>query len=375
MRSWKGWGMAGQEATSWNLRARVLGQEEAFAKLDRALAEARLAHSYLLLGARGTGKTRTAIAFAQRLLCPDESSPAFRRVARLAHPDLHLVFPMSKEDAADDERVGQIVEEYAKSSTGMLATSESATIGIDQVRALKERIAMARVEAPLRVIIWSDAGRLSEAAAQSALKMVEEPPPDTVHILCAEDAAQILPTLVSRCQRVRIRRLPADQIAAALERDGAKPAEARIVASLADGSLWRAAQMRSEDILGLREQALRLFATQGASPAAVAQRVESVGRGWNPTLAHRAVDLLLMWHHDLLWMRQQMPHDGVIHLDRLKQLQSDASIASVDEIRRRAQILEEMAEAVDQRVNPVLALQVALSRIARGAEAGEPVFF
>ncbi len=127
--------------------------------------------------------------------------------------------------------------------------------------------------------------------------------------------------------------------------------------------------------MGLRERALRLFASAGASPAAVAQRVESVGRGWNPTLANRAIGLLLMWHHDLLWMKQRLPHDGVVHLDQLSQLEREAASISVGEIRRRLQILEEMNESVEQRVNPVLALQVALSRIANGSEAGEPVYF
>jgi DNA polymerase III subunit delta' len=364
-----------QQPATLNLRERVYGQDETFAKLDRALESGRLAHAYLFLGPRGTGKTRTALAFAQTLLSPGPDSPGYRRVARLAHPDLHLVFPMSKEDASDETKVGQIVAEYANSPYAMLATTETATIGIDQVRALKGSIAMARVEAPLRVIVWSDAGRLSEPAAQSTLKLVEEPPPDTVHILCAEDAAQILPTLVSRCQRIQIRLLPATVIASLLERDGAKPAEARILASLADGSLWRAAQMRREDMLGLRERSLRLFASAGASPSAVAQRVESVGRGWNPTLAQRAIGLLLMWYHDLLWMKHRLPHDGVVHLDRLSQLEAEAASISVEEIRRRAQILEEMAESVEQRVNPVLALQVALSRVASGSEAGDPVYF
>lgn len=367
--------MVEQQPVSWDLRTRVHGQEGTFAKLDRALESGRLAHAYLFLGARGIGKTRTAIAFAQRLLAPDPESPGFRRAARLTHPDLHLLFPMSKEEATDEARISEILEEYAKSRFGMLATSETATIGIDQVRALKGRIAMARVEAPRRVIIWSDAGRLSEPAAQSALKLVEEPPPDTVHILCAEEAVQILPTLVSRCQRMQIRKLSVSAIAAILEEEGAKPAEARILASLADGSLWRAAQMRSEDVLGLREKALRLFASAGASAGAVAQRVESVGRGWSPTLANRALGLLLMWHHDLLWMKHRLPHDGVVHLDRLSQLETEAASLSVGEIRRRTHILEEMGESVDQRVNPVLALQVALSRIASGAEAGEPIFF
>jgi DNA polymerase-3 subunit delta' len=205
--------------------------------------------------------------------------------------------------------------------------------------------------------------------------MVEEPPPDTVHILCADDTSRVLPTLVSRCQRVRIQPLSPERIESVLVAGGASAAEARLLASLAEGSLWRAAQMRSDDVLELRDQAVQLFAAGGASAAAIAQRVESVGRSWNPSLARRAIDLLLLWHHDLLWIGSGASRDAVVHLDSLPRLETAARAMSPREIRRRVEILEEMAEAVEQRVNPTLALQVALSRLASGAEAREPALF
>lgn len=355
------------------LRSRVLGQEAVFAQLDRTLAAGRLAHAYLFLGPAGVGKTRTALAWAETLLVPDRDPIATKKIARLSHPDLHLLFPMARDDAADQERIGELLTEYAKDPAAKLGGPDGSTIGIDRVRTLKEQVALARVEAPRRVVIWSDAGKLTEQAAHSALKLVEEPPADTVHILCVPETSQILPTLVSRCQRVRIRSLPTGEIAHQLEVRGVAAPAARLLASLSGGSLGRALQSRNEDLLALRDQALRLFAAEGSTPAAIAQRVEAAGRGWDLPRARRMVELLLMWYHDLLWRRSNLPRTGLIHADRSPQIDQEAARISVREARRRLGILEELLESIEQRVNPTLALQAALVRIARGHEAGEPL--
>lgn len=362
--------MTGKSET---LRSQVLGQEAVFAQLDRTLAAERLAHAYLFLGPAGAGKTRTALAWAETLLVPDGDPIARKKVARLSHPDLHLLFPMARDDASDPSRIGELLTDYAKNSEAGLGGPDGSTIGIDQVRALKEQVSMARAEAPRRVIIWSDAGKLTEPGAQSALKLVEEPPPDTVHILCVPEISQILPTLVSRCQRVRIRPLPSAEIAQQLEQRGVPAAGARLLASMSGGSLGRALLSRNEDLLALRDQALRLFAADGSTPAAIAQRVEAASRGWDLPRARRMVELLLMWHHDVLWQQAHLPRVGLVHADRAPQIEQDAARFSVREVRRRLGILEELLESIEQRVNPTLALQAALARIARGYEAGEPL--
>ena len=88
-------------ALNERLRSRIVGQETVFANLDRARESGRMAHAYLILGAWGTGKTRTAIAFAQDLLAPaddPELAAAGKKVARLVHPDLHIIFPLLKDE-------------------------------------------------------------------------------------------------------------------------------------------------------------------------------------------------------------------------------------------------------------------------------------
>ncbi|MCA9754345.1 MAG: hypothetical protein KDA27_00975 [Candidatus Eisenbacteria bacterium] len=357
-------------ALNERLRSRIVGQETVFANLDRARESGRMAHAYLILGAWGTGKTRTAIAFAQDLLAPaddPELAAAGKKVARLVHPDLHIIFPLLKDEEKDPSKKQAILDAYAADPHAPLEASPTARIGIDQIRQVREEVAKAQVEAPYKVIVIHAAGRLSEPAAQSSLKLIEEPPANTILLLCAEGTGEILPTIVSRCQRVTIRPLPGPEVAMRLEAEGTPSKEAPLIAALARGSLGRAFQLREGGVLGLRDRALELFLVDGATPGAIAQRVESVSRRWDVETARRSVELLLTWYHDVLCVRAGLRGDR-IHQDRLPQLEQMAARLTPTEVRRRTAILEELIAEVEQRVNPLLALEAALTRIARGME-------
>lgn len=345
-----------------NLRDQILGQEDVFRQLDQARAAGRLSHAFLFTGRSGSGKTRTAIALAQGLLCSPEDIPGRKKVARLVHSDLHFVFPQIKDETKDPSRVQALLQAYAKDLYSTLGSSDTATIGIDQVRSLKERVAMAPVEGERRVVIWSQAHRMTEPAAQSCLKLIEEPPENTTLILCADDTAQVLPTLVSRCQQVRIRPLSLQTLREHAEAEGSRGAEARLVSALARGSLHRLMTLLDAGVTEARDQALQLFTV--AKPSAIAQRVESVSRRWDASAAHLTVELLLMWYHDVLWLQAGLPRDGLVHSDRVPQLTQQAGELDPLEIRRRLAILEQLVVAVDQYVNPSLALQAALSQLA-----------
>lgn len=371
---------SGRGAATGRIRDRILGQDGVLAQLDGALSTGRLAHAYLFVGPRGAGKTRTALAFAQQLLCGEPEPPcgscaSCRKVSRLIHPDLLLSFPARKEEAADPAALGEIASRYAAGPYASLVEPSTATIGIDQVRGLRQEVAKARVEGPRRVVLWSGADRMTLPAAQSSLKLVEEPPAETVLILTAEDLARLLPTLVSRCRRVRIRPLPPATIAEILERElGVEAAEARMVAALSGGSLGQAASAAEGSILELRDRALRLFGDPGKDPAAVARRVGSVGRRWDAATARRMVEIVLMWYHDLLMIRHGQEETRLVHADRVAELVEEAARIDPAEIRRRSRILEGMLQSIHQFVNPALSLHAALTAIGSGEEEGESSF-
>jgi DNA polymerase-3 subunit delta' len=313
---------------------------------------------------------RTAQAFAQLLMCTSEAGEAAcgtcvgcERVVRFTHPDLHIVLPARRGGEADQQKA---LEEYGRNSYHCLQVPPSASIGIERIRSLKAESAKARVETGSRVIIIRGAERMTLEAAQAALKLIEEPQAGTYLVLTCRDSVQLLPTILSRCQRLRFRPLPRVFVEQVLKEElGCAEAQARMIAGLARGSVGRGIAMCSEDVLALRQHAIELFEVPARDPADVGRRVQSLGGAWNAEAARRLVDFLMTWYEDLLSVRVGLATEAITNADRLEALGERAGRISVAEIKRRIGILEEMIEAVEHNVNPALALQAALLRVNR----------
>lgn len=345
-------------------------QEAAVSALRGAQQRGRLAHAYLFWGLAGIGKLRSAQAFAQPLMCsrgatqpPCGSCRGCQRVARLTHPDLHIVLP-ARRSAADDSQ--KAIEEYARDPYHCIEIAPGASIGIERVRDLKVESSKARVETGSRVIILRDAERMTLEAAQAALKLIEEPQADTYLVLTCRDPAQLLPTIVSRCQRLRFGPLPRAFIEQVLsEACEVDPQRIPMLAGLARGSLGRAIRMCGEDVIAIRRAALELFERPLRDPVQVAERVRAVARAWDPRSARTTVDLLMTWYADILAVSAGLEDTAITNLDLREALSRRAAQLSVGEIKRRVGILEELQEAIERNVNPGLALQTALARIHR----------
>lgn len=208
---------------NWNL----IGHQWAVDLLKAQINGGRLRHAYLFTGPQGVGRRTLATRLAQALNCqePPEAGEfcgqcrACRGFAKMAHTDLHLVALQ-----ADDRE-----------------------IKVEAVRELGRMLALTPYEARYQVALLLNFEQASESAANALLKTLEEPPGSVVLLLTAESAEALPATIASRCEVLRLRPVPVDELAAGLETQHGLPAEeARLLASLSAGRPGYALRLHAE---------------------------------------------------------------------------------------------------------------------------------
>jgi DNA polymerase-3 subunit delta' len=228
------------------------------------------------------------------------------------------------------------------------------------------------------VVTFLRADRFSEPAAQAFLKTLEEPEADTIFILCTESPQALLPTILSRCQKVRFAPLSRKDVGEALVlRLGLSPEKARPLVALANGSLGRALALASEDQEGVQEErtlAQRLFEATARENSPSKASWNHLAKYRDRNKAERVIDFLEWWYRDLLLFQAQ-GEDAVVNLDRLPALRAGGSRWSEGRLREAIETCEEIKAGIRLNANLHLALTVLvqrLSRIHRGLPATPP---
>jgi DNA polymerase-3 subunit delta' len=269
--------------------------------LSRAIGRGNLPPTLLFVGPHGVGKFRVAQATAEALNCVSpvtlarqgslESATAQPSIAGLsaAPTDGLRASPTAGPRATPAEgpraaatqgldacgacRACDRISRGVHVDVLRLEPDETGAIKIDAVRDVLDRTAFRPFEGRRRVVIIREADALLGSSQNALLKSLEEPPPGTVFILITSVPGALLPTVRSRCVRLRFGRLSEREVAEVLERDhGIEAAAARESASLSDGSVGRALALESSDVGELRSLALQLL-QQGARSAALEPRL------------------------------------------------------------------------------------------------------
>ena len=203
----------------------VLGQEHVVRTLCNAIEQKRLAHAYLFVGPRGTGKTSTARIFAKALNCT--GGP--------------------KVDFDPDEDVCREIAEGT--SLDVLEIDGASNRGIDNIRDLRDNVQFTPTRGQFRIIYIDEVHMLTKESFNALLKTLEEPPKHVMFIFATTEPHKILPTILSRCQRFDLRPIPADVIAkhlihiAKLEGVDLSEEAAFAIAGVADGGMRDAQSM------------------------------------------------------------------------------------------------------------------------------------
>jgi DNA polymerase III subunit delta' len=338
----------------------ILGQERVLSYLKAALSRDRLAHAYLFLGPEGVGKASVTRALAGALNCaePGEdgdacgSCPSCKRLLAGTHPDFLVIAPTSK--------------------------GRNPEILIEQIREFRRHTAYPPVGGGWRVALIKPAEALNDAAANSLLKTLEEPPPQNLIILTAQVEADLFPTVVSRCQKLAFTPLPYPLITQELLRRGLSTSEAALLAALSGGSLGRALDLSPEELLRQRQQVL-------ADLQALSQGNATTALDWAEALAKKEKDkekenekaakkegreakksqetdtfilLTQLWYRDLLLLRYGAPERLLAHQDRVADLKAHAAQNKEKLWLARLAALNEAQRFLRANLNPELTLDL-----------------
>jgi DNA polymerase-3 subunit delta' len=368
----------------------VVGHRTLRKALARAAGEDSLAASLLLHGPTGVGKQRLAFWIAQLVLCerPDAAGPcgscrSCRLALRLEHPDLHWHMPLPRpRRASTPERLAEALEDARAAHLAAMRESPLQPSWSDEPRAhylaaartLRRRAHSRPAMGSRQVFIIGDAETLvpqesSPEAANSLLKLLEEPPDGTRFILTTSEPGRLLATIRSRCLPLHLAPLPDDVVATfLLAHTDASEEEARHAASLGQGSVGRALGFLESDgeagpLQQLRRQALDLVrAGTGSAGSGFTTAME-----YRPAGARGMLELFAFveeWLRDVVAVAAGAPEQA-LHRDFLAELERLARDLDPTGAAGALQEVEEAREQARGNVNPQLIVTGLVSRLRR----------
>ncbi|WP_243374475.1 DNA polymerase III subunit delta' [Geotalea sp. SG265] len=315
--------------------AEILGQDAPIGILKRSLTTGRLAHAYLFEGVEGCGKKATALALIEAAFCSTSGGcglcSSCRKIRSLQHPDMHLIEP------------------------------DGAFIKIDQIRSLQKELAYRPFEAPKKACIIDGAERLNQAAGNALLKTLEEPSGNALIILITSQPSGVLPTILSRCQRLFFHGLPEEMITSYLVNTGIDGESAHLAASLAGGSMKNALEITKGTVISERKQLLtRLFGLSTGDITPLFQAAEELAAEKEKAL--ETIEVLTSFLRDLLLLGAE--GTDIVNTDLLPLLEQLGKGLNRARIMEKIENVASAKTALLRNVNTRLALEVLFMRLA-----------
>lgn len=277
----------------------IVGLEEIKSHLIDSVKQGHIPHARLLHGPAGVGKLPLAISYARYLNCQNRGEtdscghcPSCQKIDKLSHPDLHFVFPVVKSKVSDEYlpewREFLTENKYfdlnqwlafidAENAQGVIYSKESDEI----IRKLNLKV----YEAPYKIMIVWLPEKMHEACANKLLKMIEEPPQNTIFLLVTEEMDKVLTTIRSRCQPLSVRGIRNDEMEQVLQSKFGLTADgAKSTAHIANGSFLKALQIiqsndSNNELFELFKEMMRSSVSRNIKAIkAVAGQIASIGR-------------------------------------------------------------------------------------------------
>ena len=308
------------------LFSKVIDHAELKAKLIGNIREGRVPHAQLFVGPRGSGNLAIALGYAQYLLCENRGlvdacgeCPSCLQMAKLEHPDLHLAFPIflsEKVKTCDafvaDWRKELLSEPYMDIEhwrDRLESENKQLRMGVDIAQEIQRKLSLKSFRGGYKVMLVWMPELMDPAAANKLLKVLEEPEPNTVFLLVANDPEQLLATILSRAQLVKVTAIRPNELADALrERFPELSADdAMAIALRSEGDLLEAVEMagRGEEELFVffRDWLRACYKREVIVAVEMGEGFQKFGREWQKSLFRYG--LFIMRQCALQW--QQVP--------------------------------------------------------------------
>ena len=320
---------------SWNL----IGNEWAIEMLKKHVTRDTTRHAYLFTGPPGLGRRTLALRFAQALNCPTPVEPGIpcgqcrdcRQIAAMQHADLSVI----------------------------QADTEGGTLKVDQIREARRALVLKPYQAKYRVALFLRFQEANDNAANALLKTLEEAPSYAVLILTADNPEQLLPTIVSRCEVIRLRPLRVEEVQSELETRGLETRDAKLIAHLSGGRFGYALRLlEDESILGRREERLNdlqsLISATRVEKFAYADKLSK-----DKETMRQAIMIWLSYWRDVM-LRTAHAETPLVNVDRNVEIEDLAQRLDLSVARRVVSGLEDVLEKMERNVNSRLLAEVLL---------------
>ncbi len=327
------------------MRWDIIGHEWAVDLLAGQIAAGVLRHAYLFTGPKGIGRRTLALKFSQAINCPEAPAPGqacttcrtCRQIAAQAHADLTVVE----------------------------AEVEGATLKVDQVREIQRALALAPYAAPYRIALLLRFEEAHLSAANALLKTLEEPSPRVVLLLTADSPENLPETILSRCQLLRLRPLPVDQLAGEMvDRWQTEPDQANLLAHLSGGRPGIAKNLSDEpEALAQRRDWLddhnQLIPANRFDRFAFAERAAK-----DRTETRAMLETWASYWRDIMILCAGSA-TPLTNIDRLAEMQQIADRLDLDAVHKTLYEIERARERIDQNANLRLATESLMLSLPR----------
>ena len=336
----------------------IIGQEKAITFLKRIITSDTIAHAYLFTGIQGIGKTTTAMAFALLINCMDpvdgdgcKRCSSCKKIIDGNHPDLIIIEP-------DKDKKG---------------------IGINQIREINRHLAFSPALERYRIIIVDPAEKMTDEAANAFLKALEEPPPHNIFILNVRDPGELLPTIISRCQKVPFKPLPTEAVVNWLiKEENMDKEKAQIVAKLSEGSLGRAKKLSRDNFFTHRVSWITMLNSviNKSSDMLIDLARELSGfrksSATNKEVKDDTIALMLgiwkSWYRDILLFKLEGKIGHTLNSDLSNHLKNASALYTVDALMRSLAVIARAEHDLMENRNPLFLLERSLLGLKRAVK-------